>query len=141
MDLGRLLEGDRGRGGDRSGRCRLLGVEVGLADFAPRDEAVDDLSNGGLQDDLNLPTVPGLLLGRDADRLEEVGRGPGLPRGRDVVRMDELGDRRRLELEVHMGGLRLLEAGKRADVAHKDAQQEIVDVVALGGCGDAVDLL
>lgn len=116
-------------------------MEVCLADFTPRDEAIHNLSDGSLQHRLNIPAVACLLGRRDSNRVEEECLRPALARGGSVERLDELLQGRTIKLNVYMGRLGLLEACEGADIAHKHTEQKILDIIALGCHRDTLDLL
>lgn len=119
--------------GSRRRRCgcrRLL--ELGTRDLLPRNESIDDIRQALVQENLNIAAIACLLLCRDTQRLKELRRLPRCTRGMLLELMDELGDRRTLEVQVHMSRLTLLlKHCKGTNVCQKDTHQEIIHVLAL----------
>lgn len=126
---------------DRRGRgCRRL-LEVGTGDLLPRNESIDDICQALVQKNLDITTITSLLLGRDAQRLEELRRLPSRTCRMLLELMDELPHRRALEVQVHMSRLTLLlKHRKGTNVGQKDTHQEIVHVLALRGLLNALHL-
>ena len=54
--------------------------------------------------------------------------------------MNELGETRALKVNLDRRGVHLLEGCEGADVTHKDPEEQILNVIALGGGQDAVHL-
>ena len=124
------------------GRSGLIGLlELGTGDLLPRNESINDIRQALVQKSLNITTIACLLFGRDTHRLKELG---GLPRRTSrmlLELMNELGNRRTLKVQVHMGRLALLlKHRKGTNVGQKDTHQEIIQVLALGGTLNTLDL-